>query len=208
MTITLHGPAASSYVRSARMTCLEKGLTHTLEPVAFGTEAHAGLHPWKRVPILRDGDVTIYETSAIMRYLDEVGPGPSLLPSTPAARAVMEQWISAINCYIYDSLIRKYALEYIAPRLAGRDPDPEKIRAGVPVMERDVARLETAYGRSTYVAGDTPSLVDLLVAPIVQTVGLFPEGKRALAAAPNLSRAYDKLRARPSFEVVHAGLLG
>ncbi len=208
MTIAIHGPAASSYVRTARMTCIEKGLAHTLEPVDFGTDAHAGLHPWKRVPILRHGDVTLYETSAIIRYLDEVGTGPSLLPATPTARATMEQWISAINCYIYDTLIRSYALKYVVPRIAGRDPDPEQIRAGVPNMERDVARLDGAYARHAYIAGDAPSLADLLVAPIVQTVSMFPEGKRAVSAAGNLSRAYAKLSARPAFEAVHAGLFG
>jgi glutathione S-transferase len=160
------------------------------------------------VPILRDGDISIYETSAIIRYLDEVGTGPSLLPSTPETRATMEQWISAINCYMYDTLVRGYAFSYIGARIAGRDPDPEQIRAAVPNMERDLGRLDGAYARHAYIAGDAPSLADLLVAPIIQTVSMFPEGKRAVAAAGNLSRAYAKLSARTSFESVHAGMPG
>lgn len=202
MTIAILGTRNSSYVRTARMTCIEKGLGHTLE------EPQDGLHPWKRVPVLRHGDITLYETSAIIRYLDDVGTGPSLLPTTPEARATMEQWISAINCYMYDTLVRGYAFSYIGARIAGRDPDPEQIRAAIPNMERDIARLDGAYARHAYIAGDAPSLADLLVAPIIQTVSMFPEGKRTVAAAGNLHRAYAKLAERPAFQSVHAGMPG
>jgi len=33
-------------------------------------------------------------------FVPQIGTGPSLLPASPAARATMEQWISAINCYV------------------------------------------------------------------------------------------------------------
>lgn len=202
MSIAIHGVPNSSYVRTARMACIEKDLPHTLEaPIE-------GLHPWKRVPVLRHGDVTLYETSAILRYVDEIGTGPSLLPATPAARGLMEQWVSAINCYLYETLVRGYAFSYIGPRLAGRDPDPAQIRASVPAMERDVERLDGAYAARAFIAGDTVSMADLLVAPIVQTLRMFPEGKRAVGAAANLSRAYTALAARPSFGAVHAGMPG
>ena len=202
MTITIHGVPNSSYVRTARMACIEKGLAHTLEaPIE-------GLHPWKRVPVLRHGDVTLYETSAILRYVEEIGTGPSLLPATAAARGLMEQWISAINCYLYETLVRGYAFSYIGPMLAGKDPDPAQIRASLPALDRDIGRLDAAYAKHAFIAGDAPSLADLLVAPIIQTVRMFPEGKRAVSAAGNLSRAYTALAARPSFGTVHAGMPG
>lgn len=206
--LVLFGPAASSYVRTARITCIEKGVPHTLEPVELGSDAHGKLHPWLRVPILRHDTLRLYETSAIARYVDEIGTGASLLPSTAAARATMEQWISAINCYVYDSLIKSYALKYILPKLRGQAPNPDEIRAGVPNLERDVARLDGAYAGRSWIAGDAPSLADLFVAPIAQTISMFPEGKAALAKAPNLSRAYEQLAKRDSFATVHAGLFG
>jgi len=206
--LVLFGPAASSYVRTARMTCHEKAVPHALEPIDFGSDAHAKLHPWRRVPSLRHGDVTLYETSAIARYIDEIGTGPSLVPASAAGRGNMEQWISAINCYIYPSLIQGYALKYIRPKLRGQDPDPSEIRAGVPNMERDVALLDSGYADGAWLAGPTLSLADLFVAPIVQTIGMFPEGKAALEKAPHLSRAFALLAKRDSFAKVHAGLFG
>lgn len=206
--ILILGPAASSYVRTARMTCIEKALPHTLEPFELGGDAHTKLHPWKRVPILRHGELTLIETSAIIRYLDEIGTGASLLPATASDRARMEQTISVINCYLYDSLVRKYALQYVLPMQRGAQPDLDAIRANVPTMERDVGFLDAAYAKSRWIAGETLSLADLLVAPIVQTVCMFPEGKAVLARSRHLSRAFDELRVRDSFTKVHAGLFG
>lgn len=206
--IVLFGPAASSYVRTTRMVCIEKSVPHSLEPVEFGAESHARLHPWLRVPILRHGDLKLHESSAIARYVDELGSGPSLLPATAAARATMEQWISSIHCYVYNSLIENYALKYIRPQLAGKAPDLDVVRAGVPNLERDVARLDTAYAGGAWIAGDALSLADLFVAPIAQTIGMFPEGKAALGKARHLSRAFEQLASRDSFAKVHAGLFG
>ncbi|HRC58864.1 MAG TPA: glutathione S-transferase family protein [Kofleriaceae bacterium] len=206
--IVLFGPAPSSYVRTARMVCVEKGLEHALEPLELGSAAHLKVHPWGKVPAMRHGDVQLIETSAIARYVDEVGPGPSLLPDTAAARAVMEQWISTINCYLYDSLVRNYALKYILPSFRGAAPDPQEIAAGVPAMQRDVARLDAAYAGRPFLAGDKLSLADLFVAPIVQTVSMFPEGKAAIAQAPELARVQATLESRASFVQAHAGLFG
>jgi glutathione S-transferase len=206
--LVLFGPPVSSYVRTARMICHEKQVPHVLEPVELRSDAHAKLHPWSRVPILHHGDVKLYETSAITRYIDEIGTGASLVPNTAGARAVMEQWISSINCYIYGSLIRNYALKYVLPKLRGQDPDPKEIAAGVPDMERDVAVLDQAYAGGAWLAGETLSLADLFVAPIAQTISMFPEGKAALAKAPHLSRAFEQLAKRDSFAKVHAGAFG
>ncbi len=206
--LVLIGPAASSYVRTARMTALEKGVPHALEPIELRSDAHGKLHPWHRVPILRHGDVALYETSAIARYLDDVGTGASLVPRTAAARGVMEQWISTVHCYLYASLIEGYALKYVLPKLRGQAPDLDAIRAGVPNLERDLARLDAAYAHGGWIAGDALSLADLFVAPIVQTISMFPEGRAALAQTQHVSRAYEQLASRASFKEVHAGVFG
>jgi glutathione S-transferase len=160
------------------------------------------------VPALRHGDFRLFETSAITRYIDEAFAGPKLTPSNPAARAVMEQWISVINCYAYDSCVRNYALKYIGPKLRGQEIDRSAIEAGIPNMQRDIARLDGAYAAGAWIAGDALSLADLFVAPIVATVSPFPEGRAALERAKHLSRAFEALSRRPSFQAAHAGLFG
>jgi glutathione S-transferase len=206
--LVFFGLPTSSYVRTARMIAFEKGLEHAVEPIEVGGEINRKLHPWAKVPVLRHGDLTLLETSAIARYLEETGPGPSLLPRTAAERALMEQWISAINSYLYDSLIRQYALPHIFHKFRGAPAAPEKIAAAVPAMQRDVARLDAAYTGRSWISGESLSLADFFVAPIVQTLSMFPEGQAALAGAPELSRAYAALEQRDSFRKAHAGLFG
>src|SRR3954462_7510052 len=70
-----------------------------------GKPDHLALHPFNRVPILRHGDLTIYETSAIAAYADEAFGGASLTPKDVKARARMNQWIGAVNSYYYPYMI-------------------------------------------------------------------------------------------------------
>src|SRR3954468_7364847 len=91
----------STYVHIVRLILTHKDVPYTfrdLEP-EMGTPAHLALHPFDRVPILRHGDFTLYETSAIAAYLEETFPAPALQPDTPRGRAGMNQWISAVNSY-------------------------------------------------------------------------------------------------------------
>ena len=77
----------------------------------MASEAYRELHPFGKIPAMRHGDVTLFETSAIARYIDETFPGPRLQPADPRERAVMNQWISACNHYFYSDVIRRYVLQ-------------------------------------------------------------------------------------------------
>ena len=89
--VTIYGPPHSTYLRSARLALEEKGVDYALEPVEFKSPAHFDLHPFGRVPILRHGDFQLYESMAIMAYVDETFDGPALAPSEPRQRARMIQ---------------------------------------------------------------------------------------------------------------------
>jgi len=201
--VTLIGPWQSSYVRTARICCHEKGVAHALEPLEMGTEEHTRLHPWGRVPIFRHRDVQLVETSAICRYVDAAFDGPRLIPADARQAAVMEQWISAINCYIYDHAVRNYALQHILPGLRGEPPNRAVIDATVPDVQRDLQLLDAAYGKSQWIAGDAISLADLFVAPIIATTRLFPEAAATMEKCRNLGRAFEALSARESFARAH-----
>src|SRR5258705_12744075 len=93
-TLTLCGVPESSYVRAARIRLAEKGATDTFETCPPHGEKINALHPFGRVPVLRDGPSEIWETSAILRYIDEGFEGPSLNPGMIVDRARTEEWVS------------------------------------------------------------------------------------------------------------------
>jgi glutathione S-transferase len=98
----VYGFPRSTFVSIVRLILTHKDVAysfHDLEPV-MGKPEHLALHPFNRVPILRHGDLTIYETSAIATYVDEAFGGASLTPKDVKARARMNQWIGAVNSYL------------------------------------------------------------------------------------------------------------
>jgi glutathione S-transferase len=152
------------------------------------------------VPVFRDGDTALFETSAIVRYLDETFDGTPLVAANARLRAQMEQWVSVINCHGYDAMIRRYVLQYVFPKGEGGAPDRKTIDAALPEIERLLVTLDKAYGKRNFLVGATVTMADLLLAPIVFYLGMFPESKALLAKSPNVSRAHATMSERESFK--------
>src|ERR1051325_9133517 len=86
--ITVFGFPHSSFVQITQLVLAHKEVPYTfhdLEP-DMGSPKHLALHPFDRVPILQHGEFVLYETSAIVAYLEELFPAPSLHPDTPQDR--------------------------------------------------------------------------------------------------------------------------
>jgi glutathione S-transferase len=199
-TLTLLGDVRSTYTRTARMGLAEKGVAITLQPCRPHSPELLALHPFGRIPALRDGDTAVWETSAILRYADECFDGPlTLTPGRISDRVLCDQWVSAVNCYLYDTMVRRYVLQYVFPNGEGGQPDRGVIDKAVGEMATQLAALERAYGRSDFLAGGALSFADLFVAPILAYVEALPEGARLLSDMPNIRRAQAGLRQRPSF---------
>ena len=192
------GYPQSTYVRSARMACVEKGVPYTLEPAGPHSEAINAIHPFGKMPAMRHGDFTLYETAAILRYIDDVFDGPRLTPSDPKKRARMEQWISAINAYVYDAMIRRVVLAYFFAPAGG--PDRAVIETGAADAKKQVALIDEALGEGPYLLGAEVSLADLLLCPILAYFFQTPEGKGIMEATRNIPRGGAAIRARKSYQ--------
>src|ERR1043166_1074933 len=101
----LYGHPLSSCTRKVRLTAAEKNAPLDLVPVdLFSGEhkqpAHLARHPFGVVPVLDDDGFLLYESRAIVRYLDARFAGPSLVPAEPRDRARMDQWLSVDQSYV------------------------------------------------------------------------------------------------------------
>ena len=98
----VYGLAGSSYVWSARLALAEKGVTHELVDVPFGAhreEPHLSRHPFAEVPALEHDGFALYETQAIMRYVDERFAGTPLQPEDVHEWSRMNQIIGIVDAY-------------------------------------------------------------------------------------------------------------
>ena len=197
--VIIYGLPPSSYTWTARIACEEKGISHELLPVEFGSDANKALHPFAKIPILKHGDVLIYETSAICRYLDEAFTGPSLQPSDAAGRARMEQWNSCIVDYAYDWAVRRIVIERLVVPQRGEKSDEAKIKDAVPHAKYVLGVMDKALTGSPYLAGGQPSIADWLLLPIVSYMPMVPEGKEITTGLGALTDWTKRMQARPSF---------
>src|SRR4051812_11425076 len=96
MAFVIYGPAYSTYARTVRLALEEKGAPYELVPVDIITGQHQqpdhlARQPFGPVPAFDHDGFTLYETDAIIRYIDDAAPGPKLTPAEPKARARMNQ---------------------------------------------------------------------------------------------------------------------
>ena len=130
-------------------------------------------HPFGKVPVLDHDGIRILETSAIVRYLNDVLPGTSLVPATPKNRARMDMVIGLLDSYGYGALIGGIAAYHLFPDFVGGKNDAMR-KAGIENARKMVDLAMKTKGESTFIAGDL-SLADLFLAPVVFYVSLTPD---------------------------------
>lgn len=191
------GSSRSTYTRVVRMVCEEKGIEYVLTEMPLG--APVGIHPLGKMPVLRHGDVELFESKAIATWLDRSFPGPLVFPADPHRAALTEQWVSLVNTVMDPTLIRTYVFAYIIPMILGKKPDREAIEAVMPAVREQLGILDRAVANTGYLVGDQFTFADINLMPILHRVGQFPEGAEALATTGHLAGYYDRHAARPSF---------
>src|SRR6266481_106077 len=176
--VIVFGFPRSTFVHIVRLVLTHKAIPYAfrdLEP-EMGKPAHLALHPFNRVPILQHGDFTLYETSAIVSYLEETFPKPALQPKSVRDRARMNQWISAVNSYYYPYMIYHVSHERrVFPEL-GIASDEKVVAHALPKIEvcLQVMERELSHGKE-YLLGPELSLADFYVLPSTYAFGLTKE---------------------------------
>jgi glutathione S-transferase len=185
-------------------TLEEKDVAYRLKPVAPGTfqsAEHLARHPFGRVPVLEHDGFMLYETQAILRYLDRVLPQPSLTPDDPKRAARMDQAMNVNDWYLFQGVGNVIIFHrVIAPRLMGRAPDEAAIEAAMPKAKAVFNELARLLGQAGYFAGEEISLADLLLAPAVAFFTRTPEWSVLGAPHPHLVAWLSRMEARPSMQ--------
>lgn len=201
----LYGAPYSVYVRAARLALAEKGVAYELVPVdIFSAEVpgwYRALHPFGRIPAFEHDGFRLYETGAILRYVDEAFDGPALMPppGEPRGRARVNQVIGLCDAYLYRALIWDIYVERCDAPAEGRASDEAKIAAAIPRVATCFAALaELAQEEGPYLLGAQLTLADLHLAPMISLGLRAAEVPPLLGAQPRLARWWAAMRERPS----------
>lgn len=199
--LTLHGWDRSTYTRSALLALLEKGLDYQLvteDPFAEAglSAGYLAMQPFGKIPTLVHGDFQLYETAAILRYLDEGFEGPPLQPADPRGRARMQQLIALLDSYGYRALVWDVFVNLSEP-----PSDPEVLARGQSIGRKVLAEL-AAKMSGPLLLGEEVTLADCHLAPILRYAVATPEGEALLAEQPNLQTWWQGVLSRPGWSAV------
>ena len=200
--ITIYTFIGSPFGRAAQAVCIEKGAPYRLVPIGPGEQrspAHTARHPFGKAPAIDDDGFGVYETQAILRYLDQVFPNPPLTPDDPKARARMNQAIGVNDCYFFrpEAGVGLVFNRVVAPRF-GMAADEAAVAAAIPGARRCVEVLATFLDGRPYLAGDTVSLADFQVGTQLDMLADCAEGAQMIEGTPIVGWL-ERLNGRPSF---------
>jgi glutathione S-transferase len=197
----LHGIPGSPYVRAALLGLEEKAADYRLAPLSPPQHKAADYlerQPFGRVPALDHGDFRLYETQAILRYLDRVIPEPRLTPADIRAEARMNQIIGITDAYVMPDISSAIVFQRLIAPQFGMPVDEARFAAALPRAKVCIDELGRLLGDQPYLAGETITIADLLLAAHLAFIPGVEECRAMLAAQPNLQAWLERMNARPS----------
>ncbi|MFY9655102.1 MAG: glutathione S-transferase family protein [Methylocystis sp.] len=203
-SFVVHSVPGSPFGRAVLATLEEKRAAYRLGPVAPGTlksAAHLALHPFGRVPVLEHDSFRLYETQAVLRYLDRVLPAPALTPADPRAAARMDQAMGVNDWYLFPGVANVIAFQRIVgPKLLGIPTDEAAIAEAMPKAKPVFEELARLLGAQPHFAGEALSLADLTLAPQIDFFSGIPEWEPLMGPHKNLLEWHARVVARPSLQ--------
>lgn len=181
MSLELLTLSGSPFGWKVQLSLEHKGLDHTVRYLSvdageLATPAHRALNPHGKVPVLLDDGFALYESDAIVDYLDTAYAtrGPALWPAEPRARALAHRVVAEASAYLYPPL-RQMVFGFLRP---GASLSAADQRAASSAIAAQIAIFEPLIERG-FVAAATPSAADFALYPMVALI------KRVARKAPH-----------------------
>lgn len=202
----IYGTPGSTCTERVLFALAEKGQEAECVPVNLAAgehkqAAHLARHPFGVIPVLDDDGFLLYESRAILHYLDGRFPAPALTPADPRDRARMAQWMSVEQSYLTGGGIIRRNLVYA--RFIGLTPDPDAVERAKADLARTLDVLDRELAEREYLAG-TFSLAEIAFMPELESFVALPSVASVVTSRPNVNRWFERIRSRPGWQRVLA----
>ena len=196
--ITVWGRQSSSNVQKVLWGCAELGLT--VERVeaggAFGVvreQPYLAMNPNGRVPTLQDGQLIVWESNTILRYLCNRYDGAWLYPVEPASRTQVERWM---DWQLASFAPPTFVLHVAFYRTPPEERDAARIEAARLEAAGQFAILDAQLAGRDFVAGDF-SIADICLGMFAHRWYAYPIERLRTS---NVRAWYDRLLKRGAFQ--------
>ena len=211
MAIELYWGSGSPFAWRVMLTLEVKGLAYESKLMEFSkgenkSPEYLQLNPRGKVPTLKDGDFVVYESLAIMAYLDRKYPQPPLFGKTAEEAGLIWRAISECESYIVsagDKIVR--------PVFFGKGLDRvDEIQQAAQTIRQELKTVDEQLAHSNWLVGASISAADVSVFPLVQLLlrAASKEAARALNLGliplsqtfPNIARWVEQIAALPNYQ--------
>ena len=196
--LKIWGRNNSINVQKVMWTVAELGLEHQRIDAGgrFGqldTPEYGALNPNRLVPVIEDGDVVVWESNAIVRYLAARYGAGGLWPADPALRAQADKWMDwKITSLQPDMTVVFWGLVRTPPE----QRDTARIESAAERLGRTFAILDEHLAGRRFVAGDHLTMGDIPVGAACYRYHALPIKRPPL---PDLESWYARLQDREAF---------
>lgn len=211
MALELYWGSGSPFVWRVMLTLAVKKLPYESKLLEFSKGEHKApgylkLNPRGKVPTLKDGDFVVYESLAIMAYLDRKFPEPALFGKTAEQTGLIWRLISECESYLVSA-----GDKVVRPMFFGNGLDKvDEIQQAAQAIRNEFATLNDRLSKTSWLVGDQLSAADIAVFPLIQLV-LRAAGKEAAQPFnfgfaplrqyyPHLARWVEGIEALPDYE--------
>lgn len=210
MAIELYWGSGSAYCWRVLLALEHKGLDFHSHLLKFDQQEHKApqllaMNPRGRLPVLRDGDYVVFESVAVLYYLDRKYPDPPIFGRSPQESGVIMRVICEYQAYAEPSL-----MQIIGNMLFPQEPTlgEDAARLMAEAMHRaagEARTIERRLAQSDWVVGESFSAADMVIYPDIRLLlrALEKPGAQELAARflpleinyPALGRWLDRVAA-------------
>lgn len=197
--IRVHGRETSSNVQPIMWLCAELGLDVERLDVGgtFGgtdTPEFRAMNPMGRIPVLQDGDLTMFESQAILRYLASEYGRDAIWPTRARARAPQDQWMEWAKQNVAAEF--NYKVFWQLVRTSAADRDLALLQSGIDAVNVLMPMADARIAEHGWLAGEMISLADFTFG--VQLYRYYTVDFER-PKTPNLDAYYARLQEREPY---------
>jgi glutathione S-transferase len=152
------------------------------------------LNPNGKVPVLEDGDVAIWESHSILRYLAARYGGPAWWPDDPVERSLVDRWLDWFGTTLQQPFLGGLFGGFYRTPEARRNP--QAIQRSINQCANLYRLVDRELDQRPFLAGDRISLADI---PTGASLYRYYEMELPRPALPNVETWYRRLQERPAY---------
>jgi glutathione S-transferase len=166
--IDVYWSANSPFCWRVLLTLELKGLAWRSHPLQTDLQAHKApqmlaMNPRGRLPVVKDGDYVVFESLAVLYYLDRKYPAPPIFGQSAEEGGVIMRVINEFQAYTEEGLMRIIReLQATTPRMG------EALTRAMYTVASEARTIEGRLGKGDWIVGDAVSAADLAIYPCIR----------------------------------------